>query len=1268
MRIRLFSYLATEQVSPSLLLQKERMPNLKDVISALSDIIISQQSDNGKHEPTATEYFALICTTLGASSQVSEHTLQLLEILEGVTLQSSAVIVRSQFKPLSAGLLRILSTIASSDDGSSSSSNRLVRISITVIGNLLQMQDTSEGVWSSLEVLQCLNTLLGFMDDTRIRIRRVSQEQLLALMGHHKRHNTLAVRSYFADFSMQVMTHCTRSDYKRSLHLLLFLEKGAALLPDSHLSRLFEVILRLQLCEQPVLTAAVFRMSDAFFQSPSYPLSSQQSQGVMDTLLDTRPQIDMESNVYRCTAMASGLVCLYKQDKVRAFMMLPKCASALVEGCETEFTQIHTAVSIALKRIMGMVITEEAIRAAIKLAESGSVRRGDDGIVASNLARFLSILESLFLLRNQGSWAYSLDAIKSLFEKLRGDNGAILLSSLLTKLSETYESVENGALSLEPSVHKILQDAVGTAVRSLGVSNFFSILHMRSFDTPHYVGMDHNKEWMLTILHANLKLMPCLLSDFGTVILSIASCCQDAVQSPDSYSLSVGQVSIIRNRILQLWSLFPGFCSYGPLDVVEFFPRLAPMLLTALKDEGPTSFPEIIPHVISGLTYLATRAREVCPLNMETPPLAALKSHSHTFLPACLMYLEQMDISDTRFNGGVQCVAAWASISPPPLVSAIAKKILQLLLSATSSSETSDAASNWLAVILAIIPHLPTDMVIMLYKTVRPLLSVNESVSAQKRAYAVLDSLLQSAHCDVLYATETPMQILAVVSDSLLNCHVSARNMRLRCIKTLLGGMSQEQLSGASGAILGEVLICQKDANKKSRDCAIDVLKLLLQRCEPNEMLVRLCSAVVGETSVMRSSGVIGICMLFLQWRDDAAIVVQAAHLFPTLCLLLQEECPELTRAVLSFIRVSVSVLPVELLLHGGGDGGGAFLHQVIQGFTSQLGSFKNKFSSRVRAIMRKLAQRLGEDALRPWVPAEDVALLDYIQRQGRRARRKRDGKVSAELDHDRIEKMLGSDSESDDGDQEDDDDDDDAGARPGKGTNISAKEDYRIASRPKAIRVKDVQETLPASLDDLLEDGGQQTLGGGSALSDVGSKRIRGVKGKMSSLAELDALRGRSAAGDLDDEDANYRVVVSATGQVTIQEKEETVRGTDMDVDGLRVRSKRALDPDGAADSAPPPQPARKQKVSEPGSEYRSKKAGGDVWKKGMLEPHAYIPLDARLLNKKNHREAVGFFGGVVKKGGVKVGAGGSKPSHVTVGNRNQRMAAKKNKKGSGK
>jgi ribosomal RNA-processing protein 12 len=51
------------------------------------------------------------------------------------------------------------------------------------------------------------------------------------------------------------------------------------------------------------------------------------------------------------------------------------------------------------------------------------------------------------------------------------------------------------------------------------------------------------------------------------------------------------------------------------------------------------------------------------------------------------------------------------------------------------------------------------------------------------------------------------------------------------------------------------------------------------------------------------------------------------------------------------------------------------------------------------------------------------------------------------------------------------------------------------------------------------------------------------------------------------------------------------------------------------------------------PGAAYKNKKAGGDVQRKGQLEPYAYIPLNPKLLSKKNKGEAVKTFGAVVGK-----------------------------------
>ena len=49
-------------------------------------------------------------------------------------------------------------------------------------------------------------------------------------------------------------------------------------------------------------------------------------------------------------------------------------------------------------------------------------------------------------------------------------------------------------------------------------------------------------------------------------------------------------------------------------------------------------------------------------------------------------------------------------------------------------------------------------------------------------------------------------------------------------------------------------------------------------------------------------------------------------------------------------------------------------------------------------------------------------------------------------------------------------------------------------------------------------------------------------------------------------------------------------------------------------------------------GSEYRSKKARGDVKRKGMPDPYAYVPLQRSSLNRRKRAKFEGTFKNVVK------------------------------------
>ena len=160
------------------------------------------------------------------------------------------------------------------------------------------------------------------------------------------------------------------------------------------------------------------------------------------------------------------------------------------------------------------------------------------------------------------------------------------------------------------------------------------------------------------------------------------------------------------------------------------------------------------------------------------------------------------------------------------------------------------------------------------------------------------------------------------------------------------------------------------------------------------------------------------------------------------------------------------------------------------------------------------------------------------------------------------------------------------------------------------------------------------------------------------------------------DDEDEEYSVTVTADGRVVVQQRGDSAsdvavaegggpKGFAGGRKGVREEAEAAAK---AAAKVAEAESRKRPRLKEPGEEYRSKKSGGDVWKRGMLEPHAYIPLDARLLNKKNTKEAVAHFGVVVKAGKklkTAAPAGGrgrnrSKGANAgAAGNRKQRISA---------
>ena len=970
---------------------------LQDTIATLQEVIKSQQEVGQKHEPTPTEYFAIISSTISVGSG-GDRLPELLKVLLAVIPSSSKVIIRVQFKQLSQSLLSILKAHVENDG--------LVHIALSVLGAIMQQQETSDGFWGALHALQSVNAVLSFLDSDSPRIRRLSHEILSSIMRAHQQSKSTAVRGYIADFCVGVILSCSRAVYKRTHCVILFLESALSFVPEDKFQPLLEFSLRLQLCEIPKLTAAVYRMCDTTFQSPYYGFSVGATLQAFQLLLSARPSTaDMEANTYYCTAMASAVLSLRKQDRVALLTGIPtgvpvagapvvqviasangnllnKVVTNLISMCESDFVQVHVAVSTALKRILCVVFERRTAAVISQMMQNGSA-----ALEETHLQMLIANVSTLFQLKYQHAWLYILDTMRSLFDLFRHNGRSVkMIQMLVTSLAEVYQAIEHGVLLNVPhNVHSSLSETMGAAVRTCGLKLFLEMLPLA--DGTGLIAPF--KEWIITLLHSNLKQMPCNLTDFGTCILPLANNYYKLIKGADG-SANAKEMKMHRTRITQLWSLLPELCAYHVKDLAETFSKMSPILERLFSDYD---FPELLTFVVGALYQLAKGVRERCPRvpgsDHSTAELTLLRASATKFIPLLLQYVEGISIGEGRFQEGVQAIAAWCEIAPDGLIAAVSKKLLQMVLTSTAAvgGSENEAAAGWMAVLLAIIPLLPETLVGVAFKSIRPLLTASETSSVQKRAYGLLLALL-SEHRDVVLAMESPLQMLRAVSEALLTCHVSSRSMRLQCILSLMNTMSDEDLTQALSVIYREVLICQKDANKKTRDGALEILKFFISRLRGEVILHALTTTLStnptgnpnsNATSVLKSSTVTALCLLLLHHRSNAMMLEAGVTLLPQVGELLIADCPHQTKAVLSYLRVFVSIQPVQTITNE------ELLPSVVAAFTQSLGTHKAKFSSRCRAIMRKLTHRIGEDTLRAVVPHSDQPLLDYVCKHARR-------------------------------------------------------------------------------------------------------------------------------------------------------------------------------------------------------------------------------------------------------------------------------------------
>jgi ribosomal RNA-processing protein 12 len=595
-----------------------------------------------------------------------------------------------------------------------------------------------------------------------------------------------------------------------------------------------------------------------------------------------------------------------------------------------------------------------------------------------------------------------------------------------------------------------------------------------------------------------------------------------------------------------------------------------------------------------------------------------------------------------------KAIASLSRLAPKPFLQNLFKKVIQRLLEASQSDDDlSEKMCSLLSLAQALVvsESLDDSSVSLLYRSLKPLIRTDQTKPrVQKRAYKVMAEICQRYHS---FTGDRLEELCELLTSSIVTSQISARHMRLKCLKNIVDGFdSSNRVHMVSKAcnggkrclfllkttnllsfqetiskLVGEVLLCLKDSNAKTREAAFQLLLSMANaRGDLTDFFQLVTAALGAETTHMRSAAVMALSRLVFEYaRDDPAVQPLLPSLLQTVLVLFDDTSREVIKSVVGFVRVSVAAMPSEQLE--------PMLPEVVNGLLKYHRG-KDRFRAKIKIILKKLVKLYGFDALVPLVPEGDSRLLTHMRKLAERgARRKVQLRSQQEQKSVDFDDMIGSD--------EDDSDD-------GRTLMTGATGFTKMTGRTgKSLGTQTAKSVKSRSSRTAAES--TATSKGSRANASI---RLRNdADGEVFDVADLTAKSVRFAENDSEDTDSEGGAVeFDGAGKLVIRDDFEdnlASKGDNYNEDDeiFVAGKKRRLSRFESAKIEKEEQKKKQHSKSATlglGASYRSKKAGGDVKRKGQkFEPYAYVPLDGRSYTKKNRKQAVEQMTTVVRRGG---------------------------------
>ncbi|EDV38304.1 uncharacterized protein Dana_GF21762 [Drosophila ananassae] len=1229
------------------------------ILSALTEII----RENGGGE-TSTEYFLLLMEQIEAATEERD-------ILAGVALLSMGIksvpapVLRKRFAETAATLQTLLQRFIDSSNQS------VIRYLIGCMSVLLRAQDYA--TWTYSSTFQYFDALLAFSIHSKPKIRKAAQHAIVSSIHgscfmlpppkadededeeeeqpqepkvkHHPASNRVT-KFCLAQFKPEVLANSQTT----VLHTLALLKDTLSGFKTEDIRSVCEHLLSIMTAANVLVRTNCFQALHALFLTKSPNLNASLCAKLLAAIHEYRPdRSDVRQTLAWITVLKEGHLHLANLQLDLCMQALPR----LVDVCTTDLwlserTELVVGVSNCLKELL-----QDCVARAASTPEDAKRNRQS---VAKIIASIHKVLNAPFGEISK----YVILIFSIVFEACGKEFGKELTPSLLT-IAKRYDSQSAHRLQIE---HTII-----SAIKALGPELVLTAIPLADGKG----GMQLERSWLLPLLREGAN--GASLQFFKERIVPLAMDCQQKWrQFADAKNTS--SAHIYELLCCQLWGLFPGFCRQ-PRDP-DYLRQLAPTLGAALERN-----PEFRPPIYDGLVELLAD-------NQSAECHEAIGQYAKNFLPRLFNLYTQKPSGtyEADQRARVLDVIRLYILRAPAEVQAQLFETAQGQLAASAlASFEYDALFDINAAIVrvqnckAIQAYAEKFMVPVLKNEKSKLVAKDEQKlkKQQRKTYELLRELMTSEQpsCQK-FTRKNGVSLQQLLLEAFTTSCSVCQAARLYCLKSLLEGRSNltynDQLVMKT---IPEAVLNYKEFSTRKEQVAEQLIKFIAQLYQDagkiNDFVDILTAGFTGDESLITNT--ILAFRAVLQQQGQHLTVATLEFVLQQVSVFLVQKSRNQSEAAVAFLITFIKVMPIPLVAN--------HLETIMRSLSAMTKDTKRYCRIQIGYFLKKLCKRFTTEELARFVPGDDEVThrrLKKIRKQMRRDTRKKQNE-EAQADSSDEELVGGLEQKSytiddiladSDSDLPEDMDAEEESEAAGKKRNKTKQKSTYIREDPDEIvdlaDLKSIGNVLTsgsaqsqaATIKSLkakpqLPNGGFKTADDGRLI--ISDKALRGQGGQDSTFSDSDASMDEDGA---DKEPKAKRGMEEDSSDEEEVQKQQSVGGKRKRkaTDAMSMRSgkttassrytaggkgiHRQLGAGGGASDAMSVKSGKSAAHRPAGSEYGSKKAKGDMKKRGQLDPYAYIPLSRNNLNKRKRSMNSRKFKSVLRGAGAEIGGGG--------------------------